>query len=374
MIRVLGVVMAMLAVAVPAVHTVRLDLPAPTGKLRVGTTSLHLVDRERLDPLAPTARPRELMVRLWYPTTGSRQPRAGYVPPDTSQALVQALNTLTGTDLPGDLLTFPTHGRALAPATGTRHPVVLLSPALNELVAFYTGLAEELASRGYVVAGVDSTFEAPAVEFPGGRVEVENPDVLQDNELLLTVRTADMRFVLEQLTAVAAGRNPDAGHRRLPAGLGRSLDLSRIAAVGHSMGSMTVVRVMDADQRIDAGVALDGNPLGPAVINRPFLLFGNQHHTRAEFPDWATFYDQLRGHRLHLVLAGAEHQDLSDITLFKKDLDLGAVFLLGPIDGERALAIQRTYVTAWLDFALRGRHNPVLAGESREFPEIDFQP
>jgi predicted dienelactone hydrolase len=97
--------------------------------------------------------------------------------------------------------------------TGTRHPVVLLSPAKNGLVAFYTGLAEELASRGYVVAGVDSTFEATAVEFPGGRVEVENPDVLEDNERLLTVRTADMRFVLERLTAVAAGGAPTPGTR-----------------------------------------------------------------------------------------------------------------------------------------------------------------
>jgi hypothetical protein len=47
---------------------------------------------------------------------------------------------------------------------------------------------------------------------------------------------------------------------------------------------------------------------------------------------------------------------------------------LGTLDGTRALAIQRRYVTAWLDLALRGRHNPLLAGESREYPEVDFQP
>jgi hypothetical protein len=54
----------------------RLSLPAPTGPHRVGTTSLHLVDDSRIDPLAPTPRARELMVRLWYPAAAHSQQRA----------------------------------------------------------------------------------------------------------------------------------------------------------------------------------------------------------------------------------------------------------------------------------------------------------
>ena len=34
----------------------------------------------------------------------------------------------------------------------------------------YTFIAEDLASRGYVVAAVDHPCEATAVEFPDGRV------------------------------------------------------------------------------------------------------------------------------------------------------------------------------------------------------------
>jgi hypothetical protein len=93
---------------------------------------------------------------------------------------------------------------------------------------------EELASHGYVVAAVNHTFDSGVVEFPGGRVEIQNPDALTDSDRLLSVRVADVRFILDQLVVLAAGHNPD------------------------------------ADPRIDAGTVLDGNPLGPASLNRPF--------------------------------------------------------------------------------------------------------
>jgi dienelactone hydrolase len=373
---VVALTVALLAVTPPTAvaSPVRLDLPAPTGKHHVGTTALHLVDHTREDPLAPTARPRELMVRLWYPAVPSRKPVAGYLTPPHSAALVEQLNALGGTDYPADLLTFPTSSRAGVPATGKRHSVVLLSHGWNVFAAHYTGLAEELASRGYVVAGIDHTFDAAAVEFPGGRVEVADPAVPDTDPRLVPTRVADTRFVLDRLTDLAAGRNPDAEQRRLPAGLGRALDLNRVAAVGHSMGSISSVGAMAADRRIDVGVALDGNPLGDVRLHRPFLMLGNQHHRRVDFPDWAAFYDRLRGPRLHIVVDGTEHNDLSDSTMFKSAIDLDAVFTTGPIDGERSLSIQRRYVTAWLDLSLHDRQNPLLAGESNAFPEVDFQP
>ncbi|WP_369204330.1 hypothetical protein [Streptomyces sp. PU-14G] len=49
-------------------------------------------------------------------------------------------------------------------------PSVLLSPGSGEYRAGLTAVAEELASRGYVVAGVDHPGDAAAVEFPDGRV------------------------------------------------------------------------------------------------------------------------------------------------------------------------------------------------------------
>jgi hypothetical protein len=131
---------------------------------------------------------------------------------------------------------------------------------------------------------------------------------------------------------------------------------------------------MNLDGRIDAGAALDGTLRGPVTFDQPFLMIGNQHERQVEDPDWAEFYDQLRGPRLHLVIDGAEHSDLTDISAFKSAIDISVVFPTGPIDGDRAITIQRRYLVAWFDWALRGRARPLLRGESPRFPEVDFQP
>jgi dienelactone hydrolase len=286
---------------------------------------------------------------------------------------VDFLRAVTGADLPNDLLSFPTDSLQDPPALpGALRPIVLYSHGFGVSAALNTALHEELASWGYVVAAIDHTFDT-AVDFPDGRLEVQKPGLRIDG-LLHEVRAADLSFVLDQLTALAAGHNPDAGHRPLPEGLARMLDLTRVGAYGHSLGGPTVIGAMNRDARIGAGAALDGTLRGPVSFNRPFLMMGNQHERRAEDPDWADFFDQLLGPRLHLVIDGAEHSDLIDITVFKSTIDVSVVFPTGPIDGARAVRIQRRYLLAWFDWALRERARPLLRGESTRFPEVDFQP
>ncbi|CAM5587215.1 Lipase OS=Streptomyces glaucescens OX=1907 GN=SGLAU_26310 PE=4 SV=1 [Streptomyces glaucescens] len=60
-------------------------LPGPTGRHPVGTTELHLVDRDRPDPWI-TGQDRELMVSVWYPArTTSGHPREPYLRPGVAR-------------------------------------------------------------------------------------------------------------------------------------------------------------------------------------------------------------------------------------------------------------------------------------------------
>jgi len=337
--------------AAPAASPATLSLTPPTGPYRVGIDVLHLVDPGRPDPLSPDGRPRELMVRLLYPTAARRTPDFAYLSPALSGILIEQFNAQAGSTLPPDLLTFPTHGQLGAPVVAGRHPLVLFSPGLGFNAALYTAIVEDLASHGYIVAAIDHTFDA-VVEFPDGRIEPPAAGV--PSGLMLRVRVDDMRFVLDRV-----GCRPG---------------IAGVAAVGHSMGSMTSAHAIAADGRIRAGVALDGDMVGSPALDRPFLLAGNPRHRRATDPVWAGFYDRLRGPRLHFVIDGVLHNDFSDLTLFKSTFDLTSVFALGTIDGQRATAILRAYALAWLDRHLRGRTSPLLIREPDRFPEVDFQP
>ena len=212
-----------LPLAAPASHPEVPQLPAPTGPYRVGTLTMHLVDRSRPDPLVPTKPVRELMVQLWYPSRHTRgYPSAPFLPTEAARQLAAVLGP------PIELLAaVQTSGREGAPlARGRRrYPVVLYSPGLGFPRALGTTLVQDLASHGFVVVAIDHTYDAAVVEFPGGRVErgIE-PDPL----LALRARVDDVGFVLGELARINAGHVlPGFRHR---------LNLGRVGMVGHSLG------------------------------------------------------------------------------------------------------------------------------------------
>jgi hypothetical protein len=63
-------------------------LPKPTGRFDTAITSMKLVDKDRLDPLAPTPQPRELMISLFSPIPKTRSRKtclAEYMPLETAR-------------------------------------------------------------------------------------------------------------------------------------------------------------------------------------------------------------------------------------------------------------------------------------------------
>lgn len=388
-------------------------LPPPTGSAPVGTTTLHLVDRARRDPLAPGKRPRQLMVQLWYPAIPSRRlPHAPYLPPAVAELLapgflplaaLRALHTdahpsapvaasdRTQTPEPSPLRISPRHPPWLV-AAGSGHPVVLFSHGNASLSALSSALLQDLASHGYVVAAMNHPYNAAIVEFPDGRiVEYQQQDHLTGNEdlatwdaglaPLLAVLVADSRFVLDALHQLQAGTNPDAEAQILPPGLVGALDLSRIGIMGHSLGGATAFQALAQDARLRAACALDSiipaaasNPGG----HRPVLLM------QSEQPEAATLTHQAwralhpRGWHRHLLLTGSGHNTFTDLAVFRTEL--GTAFpkeldsVMGTIDGFQAVAAQRAYVTAFFNQALTDRPSQLLDRPSPRYPQVRFLP
>ena len=317
-------------------------VPRPSGNSQVGTRLMHWVDDSRVDPYPADGRKRELMVRLWYPTSGI----TACTPADyTSAGVLSQFSQLLDTTLPQ----ISTNSCLNAPiATGT-HPVVVVTPGFTGTFTDYTFLTEDLASRGYVVVAVDHTYEATAVEFPDGRVEQgvfgsyltrytrSDPPALA---FAVSVRLADLRFVVNKLSAVNGGGDQDFADK---------LDLSRIALLGHSLGGLTTLLGVEKDGQFRAGISLDGlvpDRLTPPTTT-PVLL------VKAGINPWnendCQLWSALRGNRVAVSLPGAEHIALSDAVW----LGSGAV-ATGPMGIEKTIAAIRETSAAFLNAAFTG--------------------
>lgn len=394
---------------------VRVKLPAPTGRQQIGTVSMHLVDRSRPDPWVPAQPNRELMVSVFYPARDADSyPRERYLPPGAAGYLADALaaewQVPKGNVDPGAIRG---HGRRGAPAdlrTG-RRPVLLFSPGHLATRALNTTLVEDLASRGYVVVTIDHTYET-AVDFPHGRLEQgrvplpdpQQPDlegqVIEFNRSTIAARVADTRTVLDQLSVLAGGGNPDAGRRPLPRGLSQVLDLSRVGMFGHSGGGATTAESMYYDPRIKAGAVVDSGlgydfsgevlpPVATEGLDRPVLLFSSEEanpiHTVE--PSIASFWAHQRGWKRDLLLRGANHVSFADYEPFLPQLvAAGAVDLrgqepqeyledqLGPIPPREAVDTARAYLRAFFDLHLRDRPTRLFDGPSARYPSAELIP
>jgi dienelactone hydrolase len=359
---------------------VRLKLPRPTGPYPVGTTELHLVDRARPDPVAGPGHFRELMTSVWYPARNAgRHPPAPWMLPAPLRAL------LASGDFAEDAALAPvTAGHLGAPVRPTigRWPVILFSHGAHDHRSDTTIVVQELASHGYVVVTVDHTYDAFS-EFPGGRLTVP----LFDLPLYPADFARDIRFVLDRIEDLAAGRNPDAGHRPLPAGLGAALDLHRVGMFGWSKGATATALVMGADPRVRAGLSFDGpmesDPPDPPVtaeLDRPFMLM-TAVFTRAAVSNVAEFWSHLTGWRLNVQAEGAVHSSYCDLQWLIPQLakvvgmsDEELRGWIGTLDPARAVRIQQAYPLAFFDRHLYGRHGHLLDGPSPAFPEVTFIP
>jgi dienelactone hydrolase len=358
----------------PRLTLPRLTLPRPTGPHPVGTVSLHLVDRSRPDPVAGPGRHRELMAGVWYPATGDarRHPPAPWMPAAPTRAL------LVSAGFGADAVAAPrTAGHEGAPVLRGRRPVIMYSHGNDGHRSEATIVVQELASHGYVVVTVDHTYDAFS-EFPDGRltVPVDMPFTPWDH-------ARDIRFVLDRLEDLAAGRNPDAGHRPLPAGLAAGLDLSRVGMAGWSKGATATALVMNTDRRVRAGLSFDGpmqSQPEATDLDRPFMLM-TARYTRAAEESVEYFWSRLHGWRLDVRAIGAGHPSYIDHQWLLPQLatitgmsDEELADWIGTLAPARAVRIQQAYPLAFFDLHLRHRRQRLLDGPSPAYPEVQFIP
>jgi predicted dienelactone hydrolase len=208
----------------PSVTGVDAPELAALGEAKVGFRTITLTHRaqpdvQNADPKTGTVplRDRKLVVDLWYPATVKRGAK-----PVTYSASFWG-------EPPRPAVRFTVPGLAVrdAKARGTGLPLVIVSHGYSNAPASMTWLTENLASKGYMVAGI--------------RHEDPNPYVVS-----AAVRNAPNFNRPRDIAFVAA---------QLKAQLGAQIDPARIALIGYSQGGYGVLTA--------GGASLD--PEGPAM-------------------------------------------------------------------------------------------------------------
>jgi dienelactone hydrolase len=346
-------------------------LPAPTGPDRVGRTVYDWVDELRMDPFAPNgSTPRELSVWVWYPAeppSGARS--ASYWPADWQRALGEA-------GVVSDLLTTSPsliHPHAVddAPVSSSqrKYPVLVLAPGQGLAAADYTTIAEDLASNGYVVAGINPTYSVDVVLSSGRVVRAASKAENASFGQLVSVWADDMRFVVRQMDRIAIA-STDRFSGRLASG--------RIGFFGHSLGGAAAVQACRDEDRCSGAADLDGRLGGEVLqtgLGKPFLFLGSQGRltTTTGVPK-SQVQRVLRGvppGQSHvLTVAGAEHYFTDRGVYF----DLLSQISLGSIDGARALRLGSRYLQAFFSSYVLGQADQLLTGPSATYPEVQAVP
>ena len=345
------VVIAGLVMGLWVEHCTALTLPKPTGRFAIGRNVAEWRDANR-----------ELLIWMWYPTENDARGSNEYLPAATRSVIENArprvINFLTR-----DLANV--HGNAVwnAHLLPGSYPVLLMRGGASSPVWNYAALAEDLASHGYVVVGVDAAYLTGIVVLPDGRVIRQRPandperciqrSGQPDNACaaaLVSAWSSHLTFALDRLAAIDHGE----------------YDLSRAGVFGHSFGGAQALQFCHDDARCKAGVDIDGAPLGAAVrdgVRQPFLFLLSDHTgepgSTEIIADVHAIYDRLpAGRRRLVVIPGANHFAFSDDgALLKSGVFRLALRVFGRfrIDSRRHLAITRDELRGFFDVQLPPR-------------------
>lgn len=383
-------------------------LPEPSGRFQVGTQAFHWIDEGREEPFSPTpSGKRELMIQVWYP---AQEASGSYSPFIPTPRILRPMAANYG--LPGVTFEYlryvSSRSRPQAPVAAEQpaYPLILANPGFGSSRFLHTSQAEELASRGYIVAVIDHTYNTFATEFPDGRVTTDetsalfSPDQSYAEETaardrLGEVLTEDAKFVLDRFQQVQSGQ--------IQSLLQGKIDLAHIGIFGHSIGGATAYDTA-YDERIDVGIDLDGGLYRVherGVLRKPFLFFNSESEARRlqrimeDRPYTDTELAEMGSTRERekqvaedkkaelermreavdyggqaLYVDGTEHLNFTDVQFVSPVFKLlGAA---GPISPKRADAVIDAYMLDFFDTYLKGQKGELLQGTNSEFPEVRF--
>ena len=357
----------MLAAVAPATAqpSARIALPEPTGRCGVGTMAWQWIDSTRTDTIGQAHLGRHITAQVWYPSErGNNEVRAFYAP----------LVDTTASDYGRLMARVETHATMRAPfaASLTTAPVVVLSTGRVMAAYDYSSIAEELASHGVIVVGVNSSLLSrmfltdgnviPPLPAPPLSVlqHFDSADVYF--EPMVQAVTGDLAFVLKRLSEIDQS----------DAVLRRRLDLNRLGMMGHSNGAIAASRACASERRCQGFLGIEGTQtreLRKNGVTKPYALLISDQSLGF---DAENVYRELGNrsgtHYTVLTVRGAGHNTFTDLLLIRPTL------FSYHIEPRRGVDITRGAVHAFFQAVLQDRSLlPTWTAPLASYSEVSVQ-
>jgi pimeloyl-ACP methyl ester carboxylesterase len=358
-------------------------IPQPSGTYEVGTTSYEFADFARKELYSGKDEPRRFMVQVWYPAEITSTAKYG---PWVSEAKIYTRAISNYLELPFFFLDHlslsisPAYLNVPLAKTSKKYPMILFSHGWGGFSAQNTAQAVKLASRGYVVIGMQHTYGAIVTVFPDGTVALNNPKALprnpddpNSNEVvarkLVDQWSGDMAFVLDQFQVF---------DNEVDNLFFQKLDMERIGVYGHSTGGGAAIQLCGIDPRCKAVLGMDPFmwPVSAEVIENGFLqpsffMFSQgwsdlvDSHNNKLFDQ---FYPNIKNNEGVISINGTKHFDFTDVPLLSPIApQLG---LKGPLNGKRVTQIVDAYLLDFFEMTLNNKPSTLFGGSFDDFSEV----
>jgi predicted dienelactone hydrolase len=249
--------------------------PKPTGPFAIGTFSRVIADPARTNYYRYQNQTNSFMLTCWYPA----EPQAGLLPGAAWDSRVYQdvglSPQLNGHSLPNAPI-----------AHGTdRYPVILFSHGYALQRKANCHEAEELASHGYVVVGVDHE-DCWGTVFPDGRylkTYYPSPIAPASVPYLIDSRVKDLTFVMGELGRLDTNDPWLAGR----------LDLNCLGTLGMSFGGSSTANLCRTNAAVKCAAFLDAAfhfevnvQLNQEGLQKPFLAMNNNNSSEPQYVFW----------------------------------------------------------------------------------------
>jgi len=375
------------------------ELPAPTGKLPIGTARWVVTDASRDEIFAP-GKKHDIEIIAWYPSSGAtRVPgsiSAPYVRDSMEEVLSFARLARLGDAFNG-LEWVQTHATIDAePAQSpARFPVILFQHGYTGLPSSHTALMEDLASHGWAVLNLIHPYEATGAILADGNVVAftDEKNAMRGPIMDVLNEWGPEGGTMEKITAaaddaekeklmrgyLAALKNTDQVVKRwtldakyaldhlptsgAPGRIASRLDLSRLGVAGHSMGGVAGAQFCVEDRRCKAALNLDGIPQYGTMIDTkmpaPFLMVYSGRPGRAGASD--IIYTRAAAKYYRVDVKDTLHLDFTDMNFWGGPLRQRGAY--GKIDPARAAEVTRTVVREFFGQEILKQPSAFLSGK-----------